>query len=88
MIVNLQTGQIVNAKKVKCEMDLSGVESVAAGNGVSVKAGKGTIEVLGAQNVAIYNLAGVKVSSKASANLPAGIYMVVADGKTSKVVVR
>ena len=58
------------------------------GNGVKVSVAGGTINVAGASSVAIYNTAGALVSSKPTAQLPAGLYVVVADGKCFKVIVR
>lgn len=48
----------------------------------------GTIEVTGAQQVAVYDLNGVQVSNKAVSNVGAGTYVVVADGKSHKVLVK
>ncbi len=58
------------------------------GDGVRVGVAGGNINVVGAQRVAVYNAAGALVSTNANSILPAGIYIVVADGKRHKVVVR
>jgi hypothetical protein len=58
------------------------------GSGVKVNVASGTINVAGASNVVIYNTAGALVSSKPTAQLPAGVYVVVADGKSYKVIVK
>ena len=47
-----------------------------------------TINVAGASSVAIYNTAGALVSRDAETQLPAGVYVVIADGKSYKVIVR
>ena len=47
-----------------------------------------TINVAGASSVAIYNTAGALVSRNAATMLPAGVYVVIADGKSFKVVVK
>jgi hypothetical protein len=54
---------------------------------VKVSATAGTITVTGAKRVAIYNTAGALVSRNAATRLPAGVYIVVADGKSHKVIV-
>lgn len=48
----------------------------------------GIIEVTGAQEVAVYDLNGVKVSDKAISNVGTGTYVVVADGKSYKILVK
>lgn len=55
---------------------------------VKISVDNGSISVLGAKQVAIYNTAGALVSSNAITQLPAGIYLVVADGKCFKVIVK
>lgn len=67
---------------------LSGVQNVEAAKQVSVIGGKGCINVEGAQNVAVYDMQGRKVATGAKASLPAGIYVVNADGTSVKVVVK
>lgn len=58
------------------------------GSGVKVNVASGTINVAGASSVAIYNTAGALVSRNATTMLPAGVYVVVADGKSYKVIVK
>ena len=55
---------------------------------VNVSVNGRTINVAGASKVAIYNTAGSLVGSNAVTQLPAGVYIVVADGNCFKVVVR
>ncbi len=68
----------------------AGVEELD-GEDVSVVAGDGEIRVNGAATVAIYNVCGQRIAADNNAtsfSVPAGIYVVVADGKTMKVAVR
>lgn len=68
----------------------AGVEELD-GEEVSVVAGDGEIRVNGAATAAIYNVCGQRVAADSNAtsfSVPAGIYVVVADGKTMKVAVR
>ena len=58
------------------------------GDGVKLNVAGGTISVGGVRNVAIYNTAGALVSTSATTHLPAGLYIVVADGECHKVVIR
>ncbi|MBQ9466129.1 MAG: hypothetical protein IJU62_04035 [Muribaculaceae bacterium] len=53
--------------------------------GISVNGG--VITVSGADNVAIYNVAGALVSTAPVTRLPRGIYIVVADGSSHKIVI-
>ena len=62
--------------------------SNVSNDGVKVSVNGGTIHVAGARSVAIYNIAGALVGSKAATMLPAGVYVVVADGKSFKVIVK
>ena len=55
---------------------------------VNVSVNGRTINVAGASSVAIYNTAGALVSRDAATMLPAGVYVVIADGKSFKVVVK
>ena len=55
---------------------------------VNVSVNGRTINVAGASKVAIYNTAGALVSRDAATMLPAGVYVVIADGKSFKVVVK
>lgn len=68
----------------------AGVEELD-GEDVSVVAGDGEIRVNGAATVAIYNVCGQRIAADSNAtsfSVTAGIYVVVADGKTMKVAVR
>ena len=61
------------------------------GEEVGVVAGDGEIRVNGAATVDIYNVCGQRIAADSNAtsfSVPAGIYVVVADGKTMKVAVR
>ena len=61
------------------------------GEEVNIVAGDGEIRVNGAATVAIYNVCGQRIAADNNAtsfSVPAGIYVVVADGKTMKVAVR
>lgn len=55
---------------------------------VNVSVNGRTINVAGASSVAIYNTAGALVSRDAATMLPAGVYVVIADGKSYKVVLK
>lgn len=55
---------------------------------VNVSVNGRTINVAGASKVAIYNTEGSLVGSNAVTQLPAGVYIVVANGNCFKVVVR
>ena len=68
----------------------AGVEELD-GEEVGVVAGDGEIRVNGAATVDIYNVCGQRIAADSNAtsfSVPAGIYVVVADGKTMKVAVR
>lgn len=90
MIINNKTGLIENACLVKATEDLSGVESVAATAASLAKGGYGFVEVAEA-GAAVYTVDGRRVAVAAEAGnieLPAGIYIVSANGRAAKVVVR
>ena len=55
---------------------------------VRIRTSNGQIAVEGAENVAIYSVNGALVSTSANATLPAGIYIVNADNKANKVIVK
>ena len=55
---------------------------------VNVSVNGRTINVAGASSVAIYNTAGALVSRDAATMLPAGVYVVIADGKSYKVILK
>lgn len=88
MIVDTKTGQIVNATRFTTSK--SGVEDILTENAqeVSVAGGYGSITVTGAADAAVYTLAGVKVADGSADGLAAGVYVVRADGKSYKVLVK
>ncbi len=55
---------------------------------VKIRVSEGTLTVSGARRVAIYNMAGALVGTGANVHLPAGVYIVIADGQMRKVAVR
>lgn len=71
----------------KAPAKLTAISSVS-NDDVKVKVNSGAINVAGASSVAIYNTAGALVSRNAITQLPAGFYLVVADGKCFKVIVK
>jgi hypothetical protein len=71
----------------KAPTEVTAISSVT-NDGVKVNVASGTINVAGARSVAIYNTAGALVSRNAITQLPAGVYFVVANGKSFKVVVK
>lgn len=87
IITNDKTGEIVNASKVEFEKPVdTAISGVEAENNVAVSAANGSITVTGAKTWAVYSIDGRKVASASS--LTPGIYVVVADGHSQKVVVR
>lgn len=66
---------------------VTGVNDVKAA-GANITAGVGFIEVAGAQRVQIYSINGTLMSTSHKAELPAGVYVVRADGKACKVLVK
>lgn len=80
----------LNANTVTVVEKGSGVEQVI--NAVAVIGGNGNIRVVGeAQSVSVYNVNGQAVvlnSAERSFDVAAGIYVVVVDGKTTKVMVK
>ena len=64
--------------------DVANVNSDA----VKISVADGVISVAGAHRVAVYNVAGALVGTGDNVRLPAGIYIVIADGKMRKVAVR
>ncbi len=89
LLINNATGEIVNASVMEClEGDSAGVEDVIAGSGdADITIGAGSISVTGATTVAVYSLDGRKVADGNATGLAAGIYIVVADGHSTKVAV-
>ncbi len=84
MIVNSLTGEIVNAREVN--VDVSGVNEVADdAQAIDIRVVNGDIVVNGANNVAVYTLDGRRV---ATTGLSTGVYIVNADGVSSKVLVK
>lgn len=89
LLINDNTGEIVNASVMEClEGDSAGVEDViAGGSDADITIGAGSISVTGATTVAVYSLDGRKVADGDATGLAAGIYIVVADGHSTKVAV-
>lgn len=56
-------------------------------DGMNINVTAGTISVKGASRVAVYNMAGALVGKGNEVQLPAGIYVVIADGQARKVAV-
>ena len=74
-------------------MPLSSDNVVTAINDVeatvgNIKVANGTISVEGATNVSIYGVDGRLISTDATTDVPAGIYVVVANGNATKVIVK
>ena len=89
LLINETTGEIVNAAVMESlEGDSAGIEDVIAGeNEADITIGAGSINVEGAETVAIYSLDGRKVADGSISGLATGIYIVVADGHSTKVAV-
>ena len=87
LLTNAETGFIVNAALADCTKDNSAVSDILDDNrsNISVVAGKGMISVNGAENVEVYSLDGRKSTTT---NLLPGLYIVKADGKSFKVMVK
>lgn len=84
LITNTETNEIVNAKQF--EFKWVGIENVEADlSDIVISVINGNINVIGAQNVNVFSTSGLSVGTT---NLPAGIYIVVADGVTRKVLVK
>lgn len=84
LIVNAETDEIVNAKELKA-LGL-GVDSVTDDqNQVDIKVVNGDIVVTGTNNFAVYTLDGRKVPAT---GLESGVYVVKAENKTLKVLVK
>ena len=70
--------------------ELAGVEELE-GNEASVVAGDGEIRVNGDATVSIYNVCGQRIAADSNAtsfSVPAGVYVVVVNGKATKVAVK
>lgn len=84
MITNSLTGEIVNACEVN--VDSTGVNEVADdAQAIDIRVVNGDIVVTGANNVAVYTLDGRRVGTT---GLSTGVYIVNADGVSSKVLVK
>lgn len=84
MITNSVTGEIINASEI--DVFKTGINNIFdCENNVTVIGGNGVINVTGADEVAVYTLDGKKVGTQ---NLSRGLYIVIANGKTSKVFVK
>ena len=62
--------------------------SDAVSDSPKITATNGRINVNGGKNVVVYNMSGSPVGSGHEVNVPSGIYIVVVDGKSQKVMVR
>ena len=69
-------------------VDPSAVSSIETGNGARISVAAGNVTVEGAASVAVYDLNGRLVGNTASTSVQPGIYVVLADGKASKVLVK
>lgn len=90
MIINNATGLIENACIVKASEDTNGVDSVSTSAASLAQGGYGFVKVAEA-GAAVYTVDGRRVAVAAEAGnieLPAGIYIVSANGRAAKVVVR
>lgn len=63
------------------------VEGISANN-INIQAANGRITVSGAENVAIYSINGMLVSNNNECDVTAGLYIVKADDKVAKVIVK
>lgn len=66
---------------------LSGVDAVE-GEAVTVVGGQGEIRVSGAADVAVYTMSGALAGRGLNVKVPAGLYVVKADSKVTKVIVK
>ncbi|MCM1369756.1 MAG: hypothetical protein NC204_05220 [Candidatus Amulumruptor caecigallinarius] len=87
MVIDKETGEIVNAAQVDVKKNNdAAVEGVYTDDAnLTVSGGYGEIIVNGAECVMIYTLDGRSVDNR---NLASGLYVVVADGKAFKVMVK
>lgn len=87
VIADARTGEVLNAAQKSFVK--AGVSDITGDSDKPViETAGGTITVSGARNVAVYSLSGVRVATGATATLPAGLYIVRADGHTAKVLVK
>ena len=68
--------------------DVNSAVSNIADNRVGISVAGGVLTVTGAKHIKVYNTAGALVSTSAITRLPVGVYIVVADAKCQKVLVR
>lgn len=85
MLTNSENGRIINACQLNMDKDNSGIASIAEDSNVTFAGGNGCVLVNGADNCSVYTISGCKVANN---NLPAGLYIAVANGKTAKVLVK
>lgn len=85
LIIDTVTGEVMNAERVDVSGG-AGVGSIGNDSGISIVSENGSITVSGASDVKFYNLAGMRLAK--AENLSAGVYLVVADGKSFKVAVK
>ena len=69
-------------------VDNSGISGIEAGDGVTISVVNGSVEVAGAASVAVYDIYGRLVGESASTSVEPGVYVVRADGKVAKVLVK
>lgn len=87
MILDKETGEILNADEQTIKK--VGIKYVADdATAVMINSGKGFINVTGAENIAIYNVEGVKIANDSATGLRPGVYVVKADNTVRKVVVK
>lgn len=85
-ILTNKQGEVINATLVKSPNYDVAIDTIDSDvENVTVNAANGAINVNGASNVAVYTLDGRRVAMN---GLTAGLYIVVADGQSYKVVVR
>lgn len=91
-IIDNNTGAVVNAKQVTLEYEEESGLTDAAASKLAVRGINGAVEFAGEYtSVAIYNVAGQLVATAAGEStvaLPAGLYIIKADNKVSKVIVK
>lgn len=87
MVSNAKTGEVLNVAIREYSKANGGVSAIEGGN-IVVSTGKGSINIQGARNVAIFNLQGVKVADGNASGLAAGLYVVRADDNIRKVMVK
>lgn len=86
MLIDAETGEIVNASQM--DRSKSAVTTINNQSEPSIITGKGTIDVNGANEVAIYSINGTLIGNGSQSGLAAGIYVVKADSKVMKVIVK